>query len=457
MSEEMIKQQPNGLAASERGVASTERRKFLRKSVAMAAGGAALATGAAKAEWQPEVVTEPLAIPPTNKILGRGVVSVPYGMPSKFESDVVRRNVEWLTADTIASISFTPWQDLNGIITPNGLHFERHHAGAVDIDPDTHRLVIHGMVERPMIFTVDDLKRMPSHTAVHFLECPANGAMEWRGVQMDSVQFTHGMLSCSEWTGVKLTTLMEYCGVDPKSTWFYAEGADGSALQRSIPLPGAKDQFGEPIPEFDTQRYKDMMVAYAMNGEALRPENGYPIRLFVPGWEANVSIKWLRRIKFVDKPLITYQETRHYADVMPSGKARQFTFVNEANSVITYPSPDWHMSGEGSYEIRGIAWSGRGKITAVDISTDGGKTWKEAELVQPVHSMAVTKFKMPFVWNGDEHLIMSRAVDETGYVQPSLKTLRDKRGTESIYHKNSIQVWKIEKNGEVHNVQIANV
>lgn len=456
MSENMINEAPKG--APSEGVASSERRKFLRKSVALAAGGAAVAaTGAANADVKLKTWTKPLKDEPTRHILGRGVVSVPYGLPSKFEKNVVRRNVGWLTADTIASISFTPWQDLHGIITPNGLHFERYHAGCVDVDPSKHHLVIHGMVKHPMIFTVDDLKRMPSHTAIHFLECPANGAMEWRGVQMDSMQFTHGMMSCAEWTGVKLTTLMEMVGVDPKSTWFYGEGTDGSALQRSVPMEGAKDQFGKPIPAFETVQYHDAIVAYAQNGEALRPEQGYPIRLFIPGYEANMSIKYLRRLKFVDKPLVTYQETRHYIDVLPDGKIRQFSLTNMANSVINYPCPDFQMSGPGSYEIRGIAWSGLGKIKHVDISVDGGKNWHQANLVEPVLSKCVTKFTLPFEWKGDEHLIMSRATDETGYVQPTLHQLRQVRGLNSIYHKNSIQVWKIEKTGEVKNVQIKNV
>ena len=456
MSETTLDQTPQSDARE--GVASSDRRKFLRKSVALAASGAAAAAAgnAYAGDVKLETVTEPLKDGPTRNILGRGVVSVPYGMPSKFEKNVVRRNVSWLTADTVASISFTPWQDLNGIITPNGLHFERHHAGAVDVDPETHQLVIHGMVDKPMVFSMEDLKRMPSHTAIHFLECPANGAMEWRGVQMDSMQFTHGMMSCSEWTGVKLTDLMEYVGVDPKSTWLYAEGTDGSALQRSIPMEGAKDQFGEPIPADQCEMYKDAMIAYAQNGEALRPENGYPIRFLLPGCEANMSIKWLRRIKFVDKPLVTYQETRHYIEPLPDGTIRQFSLVNETNSVINYPCPDYQMKGKGAYEIRGIAWSGRGKIAHVDVSVDGGKNWQEAELVQPVMSKCVTKFKLPFDWNGDEHLIMSRATDETGYVQPTLMQLRNVRGTNSIYHKNSIQAWKIEKTGEVKNVQIEN-
>ena len=452
MSEKTITTQVN---IDEQAVANQTRRSFLRKSVAVAGGVVVAATAAGQASAAAAQVTEPLAIPPTNKILGRGVVSIPYGLPSKYEAHVVRRNVEWLTPDTIASISFTPMQDLEGIITPSGLHFERHHGGAVDIDPKTHRLVVHGLVEKPMIFTIEDLKRFPQKSGFWFLECPANGAMEWNGVQMDSIQFTHGMVSCTEWVGVSLLDIMKAVGVKKEATWFFGEGADGAALQRSVPLPGAKDQFGKPISDFDANSiYKDIIVAYAQNGEALRPENGYPIRLIVPGCEANMSVKWLRRLKFVDKPLVTYQETRHYTDGMKDGRFRQYTLVNETNSVVTFPCPDKKMSGKGSYELRGLAWSGRGKIKAVDVSVDGGKTWTESKLVDPVFSKCFTRFTMPWEWDGKEALVMSRAMDETGYVQPTLRQLVDERGTSGIYHKNSIQTWHVLANGEVHNVQL---
>jgi len=442
-------------APEKKQLKSQSRRRFLGGISA----GAILGTGTSGAlATNAKTLVEPLPIPPSNKILGRGVVSVPYGLPSKFEAEVLRRNVDWLTPDKIASISFAPLQDLHGIITPSGLHFERFHAGAVDIDPETHLLVIHGMVDKPLKLTLKELKRLPSHTAVHFLECPANGAMEWRGVQMDSVQYTHGMVSCSEWTGVKLTTLMEMVGVKPDSTWFFAEGADGAGLQRSVPLPGAKDQFGDDLAEYDRNEiYKDILVAYAQNGEALRPENGYPIRLVVPGCEANLSIKYLRRIKFTHKPLVTYQETRHYTDVTKTGKARQFSLINESNSVITYPSPDHHLDEKGYYEIRGLAWSGRGKVKHVDVSLDAGRNWREARLVEPVMSKCFTRFTVDWDWDGSETILMSRITDETGYVQPSIKQLRDERGTNSIYHKNAIQAWKVLATGEVKNVQVNNV
>ncbi len=452
----MSKEKPN--TPDKQASTLQARRRFLSKSVTGSVGALLATSGAsAIASEAPYMTDGILAIPPTNKILGRGVVSVPYGLPSKFEANVLRRNIDWLTPDRIASISFTPLQDLHGVITPAGLHFERLHAGTVDIDPDTHILAIHGMVDKPLKFTVKDLKRLPSHTAVHFLECPANGALEWRGVQVDSVQFTHGMCACSEWTGVKLTTLMEMVGVKPESTWFFAEGADGSGLQRSVPLPGAKDQYGKPLPEFDQNNiYKDIMVAYAQNGEALRPENGYPIRLVVPGCEANMSIKYLRRLMFTNKPLVTYQETRHYTEVMRDGRARQFTLVNEASSVITYPSPDFKLDDQGYHEIRGLAWSGRGKVKHVDISLDAGKSWKEARLVQPVMSKSFTRFTFDWEWDGSEVTMMSRVTDETGYVQPTIRQLREERGFNNLYHKNAIKAWRVTAKGDVQNVQVKN-
>lgn len=439
------------------------RREFLKKT---ATGVAVVATSASAVAALPKQISatnisgkgEPLPIPGTNKILGMPVTSSPYGMPSKFEAKVVRKALDWLSPNLTSTVSFTPMQDLHGIITPSGLHFERFHAGYVDINPDTHLLVIHGLVEKPIKLTMSDLKRLPSTTAIHFLECPANGALEWRGVQVESSQYTHGMSSCSEFTGVKLTTIMEMVGVKPEATWFYAEGADGSGLQRSVPLPGAKDQFGKLLPEFDRNEiFKDIIIAYAQNGEMLRPENGYPVRLVVPGCEANMSVKYLRRLKFSNKPLVTYQETRHYTDQLKSGDIRQFSHVNEANSVIVYPSPDHPIESQGYREIRGLAWSGRGKVAHVDVSVDGGNTWNEAKLGNLVLSKSFTKFTFDWEFEGKETIIMSRVTDETGYVQPTVSQLVEARGISGIYHKNAIQAWEIKANGKVRNVRIENV
>ena len=348
--------------------------------------------------------------------------------------------VDWLTADRIASISFTPLGDLKGIITPSGLVFERYHAGVPEIDPQQHRLMIHGMVKRPIILTMDDLMRFPSVSMIRFLECPANGGMEWRGAQMDRVQFSHGMLACCEWTGVMLSTLLEEVGLDKNAAWILAEGADGAHMSRSIPLDKALD---------------DAIIVYAQNGEALRPEQGYPVRLLNPGWEGNTSIKWLRRLEVGDKPWYHREETSKYTDLMADGTAREFTFVQECNSVVTSPCPEKPLRGKGKYFIEGLAWSGRGRIKHVDVSVDGGVTWREARFTSQVIPRALTRFGLEWDWNGAPALIQSRAVDETGYVQPTYGQLREVRGTNSIYHKNAIHTWKLAADGTVTNVQIS--
>ena len=425
-----ISTEPNG---------DLDRRSFLRKS--LAAGGAVAAASAGATQALAEV--NPANLPPNKPIwsqmLGPGVTQRPYGSPSPHEAHVVRRNVGWLTSSTQSSINFTPLQDLHGIITPNGLHFERHHGGVPAINPNEHRLIIHGMVKYPLMFTMEDLMRFSSESHIHFIECPANGGMEWKGAQMESVQFTHGMVSCCEWTGVKVSTLLDEVGVDPKGTWVLAEGADGGAMDRSIPMEKMMD---------------DAMICWAQNGERLRPEQGYPIRLLVPGFEGNMNIKWIRRLKVGTAPWMTREETSKYTDLMEDGNARQFTFVQETNSCITYPSAGQQMSHKGFHEITGLAWSGRGKIKQVDVSVDGGRNWKTAKLQEPVMSKCLTRFRIPWQWNGEKAQLQSRAIDETGYVQPTLAQLRKVRGVNSIYHKNSIYTWEIDTNGGIKNVQL---
>lgn len=416
-----------------------DRRNFLRKGVAAAAGMAATTVAGTSIAGQINPANLPPNEPAWGKQLGHGVVEYPYGSPSQFEKHVVRRTVPWLTADSIASISMTPLQDLKGIITPNGLVFERYHGGVPQVNPDEHRLIIHGLVERPIIFTMEDLMRFPSVSEIKFIECPANGGMEWKGAQMEALQFTHGMLSCCEWTGVPLRVLLEEAGVKPEGKWILAEGADGSHMSRSIPLEKALE---------------DTLVVYAQNGEMLRPEQGYPLRLLNPGWEGNTSIKWLRRLEVGDKPWYHREETSKYTDLMPDGRARKFTFVQETNSVITSPCPENPMVKPGFVEIEGIAWSGRGKIKQVDISFDGGVSWVPAKLKGLVLDKALTRFSLVTKWNGQPWLLQSRSVDETGYVQPTLSQLREVRGGNSIYHKNSIHTWKVAPTGEVTNVQI---
>ncbi|MFT4927247.1 MAG: sulfane dehydrogenase subunit SoxC [Phenylobacterium sp.] len=427
----------NQLEQESHKLRQTERRQFIKNALLLAGGGTlAVQTGAGFAASQ----NLPPEVPQWTRQLGDGVLTNPYGQPSQFERETVRRTVPWLTADAISSISMTPLHQLKGIITPNGLVFERYHAGVPTINPDEHRLIIHGLVDRPLVFTMDDLRRFPSVSEIKFLECPANGGMEWKGPQMEALQFTHGMISCCEWSGVRLSTLLAEVGIKPQGKWILAEGADGAAMARSIPLEKALD---------------DTLVVYAQNGEALRPEQGYPLRLINPGWEGNTSIKWLRRLEVGDKPWHMREETSKYTDLMPDGRAREFTFVQECNSVITSPCPELPFAGgQGWYEIEGLAWSGRGKIKAVDISFDGGINWQSAPLKGLVLAKCLTRFSTMFQWQGEPLLLQSRAIDETGYVQPTLAQLRAERGGNSIYHKNAIHTWQVKADGSVQNVQL---
>ena len=414
------------------------RRRFIKGSAAMASGLAVAAVPTIA--MSTDLNNLPPHVPSWSQELGDGVDVSPYGTPSKFEKKVIRRTVPWLTATPESSVSFTPLAKLHGIITPNGLHFCRHHGGVADINYEDHRLIIHGLIDRELIFTMDNIKRMPSVNRIHFLECAANGGMEWRGAQLEALQFTHGMISCCEWTGVKLSTLLDECGIKPKAKWLLAEGADASGMTRSIPLHKA---------------IEDCIVVYAQNGEMLRPEQGYPLRLLVPGWEGNMSIKWLRRIEVGDQPWHTREETAKYTDLMPTGKARQFTWFQECKSVITSPSVENPINGKGFVEIQGLAWTGHGKIQRVDISSDGGKNWQSAQIDGPILGKALTRFRMPWEWDGKPAFLQSRAIDETGYVQPDFTELRALRGDWSIYHNNSVHTWKINTGGDVENVQLS--
>src|SRR5579864_4447694 len=354
-----------------------------------------------------------------------------YGERSEFE-----KSLRALPTTKILEVgqSYTPLAEIYGIITPSALHYERHHSGVPTIDPAAHRLLIHGMVERPLIFTVDDLHRLPSVSRVCFIECSGNSHAGYGPRDAPTVQLSHGLVSCSEWTGVRLSLLLAEAGVEPGATWILAEGADAAKMQRSIPLEKAME---------------DILVAYGQNGEAIRPEQGYPLRLVIPGWEGNANVKWLRRLKVTDQPYMTRDETAKYTDSMPDGTARQFTFVMEAKSVVTFPSGGQKLAGAGFYEITGLAWSGRGRIERVEISTDGGGTWQNAELSEPRLAMAFTRFRLPWRWDGREATVQSRATDETGYVQPSHEALAAVRGTNSEYHNNAIRPWKVMADGSV--------
>ncbi len=417
---------------------SLNRRHFLTGGMAAGAGlGTALALSGKKALAGDSAIMD---LPDWSIYLGDGVDASPYGLPSSYERDVVRRNVPWLTADPVSSVNFTPIHALDGFVTPNGVCFERHHAGAIDVDPARYRLMIHGMVDKPLVFTIDDLMRFPRVNKFYFLECAANTGMEWRGAQLNGVQFTHGMIHCVQYTGVMLSTLLEQCGVKPKGKWLHVEGADASGMNRSVPIEKAME---------------DCMIAFKMNGEALRREQGYPARLVLPGWEGNMWVKWIRRIEVGDEPWHAREETSKYTDLLEDGTARRFTWVMDVKSVITAPSPQKPSLKKGHNVISGLAWSGNGKVDRVDVSVDGGKNWSTAELSGPVLDKCLTRFYLNYDWNGQEVLLQSRAIDTLGHVQPTKHQLREQRGTNSIYHNNAIQTWLVKQNGEVENVEVS--
>lgn len=421
------------------GLAPIGRRGFLRAGAAagaMVAGGAA---SVARAEGTPDpLITE---VQPWASGWGDGVDAHPYGMPIKFEGDVIRRNVPWLTADVISSINFTPIHALDGTITPAGCAFERHHSGAIELSKDDYRLMINGLVDKPLVFTYEDLERFPRVTRTYFLECAANSGMEWAGAQLNGVQFTQGMIHNMQYTGVPLRTLLEEAGVKPEGKWVYVEGADASSNGRSIPLEKALD---------------DCLVAFKANGEALRKEHGYPVRLCVPGFEGNMWIKWLRRVEVTDQPVQSREETSKYTDTLADGTSRKWTWVMDAKSVITSPSPQMPIKhGPGPLVITGLAWSGRGAITQVDVTIDGGKNWQVARLAEPGVAMAMSRFYLDIEWDGSEMFLQSRAHDETGYVQPTKDQLRAIRGENSVYHNNGIQTWWVKPTGEAENVEIS--
>lgn len=413
-----------------------DRRKFLKRSATlMALGAAAFALPSARAE-EVAAPSDPMRVP--------GAWPRPYGERAPFEKQTrLGRSGSgvhgWGANAADNNSSLTPLQDLYGIITPSSLHFERHHNGVPAIDPARHRLMIHGLVERPLVFTVEELQRLPSVSRLAFLECSGNTGNGWGQEQDLTVQETHGLTSTSEWTGVKLSALLEAVGLKRDATWMLAEGSDAAGLDRSVPLT-------EDV-------LREAMICYGQNGEALRPEQGYPLRLLVPGFEGNINVKWLRRLKVGSAPFMTRWETAKYTDLMPDGKAHQFTLVMEAKSVITSPAGRQRIA-PGVYEVRGLAWSGHGKITKVEVSVDGGRRWQEAQLQEPVLPKCHTRFRFAWRWNGQEAILQSRCVDETGYVQPSRQDLLKVRGPHATYHYNAIQSWKVEENGRIRDVHI---
>ena len=422
---------PRQIAAVQSG-----RRDFLRGAFLAAAGTIVPDTVFSQGGGEAAI----LNLPEHTRGLGQPVAARAYGAPSQFEKNLQRRESPGLTRVGASSVSFTPLQGLFGIITPNGLHFERHHQGWWDVDPHQHRLMVMGMVKEAKVYTMDDLLRLPAVSRMHFIECGANTGMEWGNVAVPTVQYSHGMLSCCEFTGVRLATLLDDCGFDRHNGKFVlAEGADGSSLTRTIAMERALD---------------DVMVAWAMNGEMLRPENGYPLRLVAPGIQGVSWVKWLRRLEVGDAPWGTKDEVLHYVDLMPDGTLRQYTSIQECKSVVTSPSGGQFLLDKGFYNVTGLAWSGRGRVKRVDVSFDGGRNWRTARLENPVLPKCLTRFNIDWAWDGSPAILQSRAIDESGYVQPKINQLRALRGTRSIYHNNAIQSWKVDESGEVTNVQV---
>jgi len=407
------------------------RRRFLGRALAALA-----ASGLLTRRTNDAAAAEPPDMPAWMKSPGAGFND--YGAPAKYESKVTRTFGRSQPGTTGSGAIRTPLEALEGTITPSGLHFERSHSGVPDIDPAKHRLLIHGMVKRPLVFTVDALLRYPMVSRVHFIECAGNSQLLYQPQPPNlTAGQTHGLVSCSEWTGVPLRLLLEEAGVDPAAPWILAEGADAAAMSRSIPMAKAMD---------------DALLALFQNGERLRPENGYPLRLFLPGWEGNMSVKWLRRLKVVPVPIMTKDETSRYTDLQADGKSLMFTYPMEVKSVITRPSHGMSLSGPGLYQISGVAWSGEGTIRKVEVTTDGGRSWVAAALDAPVLPRALTRFRAPWRWDGGATVLKSRATDDAGNLQPEREKFIAEHGNNAIFHCNAIQAWSVAASGEVKHV-----
>ncbi|XSC43376.1 sulfite dehydrogenase [Bradyrhizobium sp. RDT10] len=396
------------------------RRIFLEGALVVGATGAGLSYGSA----------EPLTMQPWMKVPGPGFAG--YGQPSPFESKVVKVFLPPPATPGVGA-SRTPLHLLEGIITPSGLHFERSHSGVPEIDPDQHRLVIHGLVKRPLVFTIEALSRYPMQSRIAFIECGGNSqALNAPQAQPLNVTAIHGLVGCSEWTGVPLSTLLDEAGVEPAARWVIAEGADAAAMSRSIPIAKAMD---------------DALVCLYQNGERVRPSNGYPVRLLLPGFEGNMNVKWLRRLKLTGGPAMTKDETSKYTILLKDEKAWQFVFPMEVKSFIARPSPGLALTGPGFYEISGLAWSGNGSIRQVEVSADGGQSWAPAALQGPILPKAPVRFRAAWQWNGGPAVLQSRATDDTGMVQPTREQFAAERGLRGVYHYNAIASWRIDEKG----------
>ena len=414
------------------------RRALLR-------GGAVVAGAITSGGALTGAAAEPLQNDPWS--LERGLVVPAYQVPSRFEKDVVRTlsnpNNEFRN-----SHARTPHQLLQGAITPNGLFFSICHSALPDIDPAQHKLVIHGLVKQPLVYTLDSLSRYPMVTRTHFLECSGNSAPMFSSEPLQvTAQAIHGLVSNAEWTGVLLSTLLEETGIDPKATWLLAEGADAPSLHRSVPIKKALD---------------DAMIALYQNGERIQPGNGYPMRLLLPGYQGNMNVKYVRRIKLIDQPAMSFFESKTYSQILPTGKMWLFHFTQEVKSFITHPSFGHALQGPGFYEISGVAYSGNGRISKVMVSADGGKSWAQAALQEPVMPKAFVRFRMPWRWDGQPAVLQSRASDEAGNVQPTRAEFVAARGQTDKplttplafpnQHYNSITSWGIDSKGEIKHV-----
>lgn len=412
-----------------------DRRQFLKNSAALA-GLAVGAMGSANAALEAPQ--------------GRHKLLVPYGDRSRFDDTarVIEREDKEMLMGTTPSLE-SPIQDLVGIITPGPLHYVNNHGYAPpDIDPEKHRLLIHGMVDRPVVYTLEELRRLPSATRVHFLECGGN-TNPLLMHDAPNVQKTHGMTSCSEWTGVLFSTLLNEASVQKGASWIVVEAAD-RVYVKSIPMEKAMD---------------DVLLAYAQNGEPVRPENGFPLKMVVPGWEGMANVKYVRRIKVVDGPYMDRFETTVQPSPRPDGKARWFQYEQGPISVVTRPNGSHKIPSPGFYEITGLAWSGGGSIRRVEVSTDGGKTYKDAELQSPVHRKAHVRFHYKWNWDGEEAILQSRCTDDAGQVQPSMAEVAKVWGVDIEYfrtrskgesnsaghHFNAIWPWKVLRDGTVKN------
>ncbi len=378
------------------------------------------------------------AAPPWMKTPGRSFSA--YGAPSHWEEKVQRAIPSTAAVRLGVGVSRTPLEHLAGTITPSGLHFERHHNGIPDIDPARHELVIHGLVRQPLAFTRETLLRYPLESQIYFVECAGNsGTFSQPQPQQAAAGALNGLVSCSEWTGVRLSTLLDEAGIQRGAKWVIAEGADAAAMSRSVPLEKCLD---------------DAMIALFQNGEAIRPEQGYPMRLLLPGFEGNINVKWLRRLNVMDAPVDARDETSHYTELLPNGKARQYMFLQGVKSAIIKPSFGMNLPAPGFYEISGLAWSGAGRISKVELSTDGGKSWTLAALGQPVLPKALARFHLPWQWDGRRAILLSRATDEKGNVQPTRSAWVAQYAPGQPYHYNGIQSWNVAADGTVQNVYV---